>query len=117
MPYDICDDEVCLEYIESEMAAKGVTQQTIDMKRSETEMKMLDDLKQIYLQQLILINNSNKPATNNKTNNSRQTFVSKNDHDLHRIKGNFSFVDFLTFNLSKFYVVRENFLRVSFIRL
>jgi protein phosphatase 1 regulatory subunit 16A len=71
MPYDICDDEVCLEYIESEMAAKGVTQQTIDMKRSETEMKMLDDLKQIYLQQLILINNSNKPASNNKTNNSK----------------------------------------------
>ncbi len=46
----------------------------------------------------------------NKTNNSRQTFMSKKDHDLHRIKGNFSFVDFLTFNLSKFYVVRENFL-------
>lgn len=49
MPYDICDDEVCLEYIESEMAKKGVTQQAIDMKRSETEMKMLDDLKQICL--------------------------------------------------------------------
>lgn len=49
MPYDICDDEVCLEYIESEMARKGVTQQAIDMKRSETEMRMLDDLKQICL--------------------------------------------------------------------
>ena len=60
MPYDICDDEICLEYIESEMASKGVTQQTIDMKRSETEMKMLDDLKQIYLQQLLLINNQAK---------------------------------------------------------
>jgi ankyrin repeat protein len=46
MPYDICDDEVCLEYIESEMALRGVTQQTIDMKRSETEMRMLEDLKQ-----------------------------------------------------------------------
>jgi hypothetical protein len=49
MPYDICDDEVCLEFIESEMAKKGVTQQAIDMKRSEAEMKMLDDLKQICL--------------------------------------------------------------------
>ena len=47
MPYDICDDEVCLEYIESEMARRGVTQQTIDMKRSETEMRMLEDLKQM----------------------------------------------------------------------
>ena len=47
MPYDICDDEVCLEYIESEMARRGVTQHTIDMKRSETEMRMLDDLKQM----------------------------------------------------------------------
>jgi len=41
MPYDICDDELCLEYIESEMAIRGVTQQAIDMKRSETEMRML----------------------------------------------------------------------------
>lgn len=49
MPYDICDDELCLEYIESEMALRGVTQQAIDMKRSETEMRMLDDLKQICM--------------------------------------------------------------------
>ena len=49
MPYDICDDELCLEYIESEMAHRGVTQQAIDMKRSETEMRMLDDLKQICM--------------------------------------------------------------------
>lgn len=47
MPYDICDDEVCLEYIESEMAARGVTQQTIDAKRANQEFRMLDDLKQI----------------------------------------------------------------------
>jgi protein phosphatase 1 regulatory subunit 16A len=45
MPYDICDDEVCLEYIESEMATRGVTQQTIDFKRAEVEFKMLEDVK------------------------------------------------------------------------
>lgn len=49
MPYDICEDEVCLEYIESEMASRGVTQQTIDLKRSESEFRMLDDLKILCL--------------------------------------------------------------------
>lgn len=62
MPYDICDDEVCLEFIESEMAKKGVTQQAIDMKRSEAEMKMLHDLKQICLN------------THNNNNNQSITF-------------------------------------------
>ena len=52
MPYDICDDELCLEYIESEMASRGITQQTIDSKRSETELRMLSDLKLICLKQL-----------------------------------------------------------------
>ena len=62
MPYDICDDEVCLEYIESEMARRGVTQQTIDMKRSETEMRMLEDLKQ-----MVYTTNSNANANNNNS--------------------------------------------------
>ena len=80
MPYDICDDEICLEYIESEMAAKGVTQQTIDLKRSETEMKMLEDLKQIYMQQLHFIspvsNKSNKNQLNtNSSNTNSQAWV------------------------------------------
>ena len=66
MPYDICDDEVCLEYIESEMAARGVTQQTIDIKRSETEIKMLEDLKQIYYKQLNNSGNSNPIVNDNK---------------------------------------------------
>lgn len=52
MPYDICEDEVCLEYIESEMASRGVTQQTIDIKRSETEFRMLDDLKSLCFSQI-----------------------------------------------------------------
>lgn len=45
MPYDICDDEICLEYIESEMANRGVTQQAIDIKRAENEIRMLEDVK------------------------------------------------------------------------
>ncbi len=64
MPYDICDDEVCLEYIESEMAARGITQQTIDFKRSETELKMLNDLKQICFKQINHVLNFNKSADN-----------------------------------------------------
>ena len=67
MPYDICDDEVCLEYIESEMAARGVTQQTIDQKRSESEVKMLEDLKQIYYKQLNNSGNHN-PIVNDSKN-------------------------------------------------
>ena len=49
LPYDICDDEACLEYIESEMANRGVTQQTIDFKRAEIEFKMLEDIKYMSL--------------------------------------------------------------------
>ena len=49
MPYDICDDELCLEYIESEMANRGVTQQAIDIKRTEVEIRMLEDIKKYKL--------------------------------------------------------------------
>ncbi len=65
MPYDICDDEICLEYIESEMAARGITQQTIDFKRSETELKMFNDLKQICFKQINYVLNFNKNAEGN----------------------------------------------------
>ena len=68
MPYDICDDEVCLEFIESEMARRGVTQQTIDMKRSETEMRMLEDLKQ-------MVYTTNNGANANMKNNSNAGFL------------------------------------------
>lgn len=50
MPYDICEDEKCLDYIENEMAKRGVTQQLIDNTRAHTEMQMLEDLKKIALQ-------------------------------------------------------------------
>ncbi|XP_069943582.1 protein phosphatase 1 regulatory subunit 16A isoform X2 [Cherax quadricarinatus] len=45
MPYDICEDDATLDYIESEMARRGVTQRLIDETRSATETYMLNDLK------------------------------------------------------------------------
>ncbi|KAL1492190.1 hypothetical protein ABEB36_012673 [Hypothenemus hampei] len=45
MPYDICEDEQALDYIESEMAKNGVTQQLIDETRASTERQMLADMK------------------------------------------------------------------------
>ena len=44
MPYDICEDETTLSYIENEMAKRGVTQELIDTTRAETENAMLHDL-------------------------------------------------------------------------
>ncbi|XP_076303972.1 protein phosphatase 1 regulatory subunit 16A-like [Tachypleus tridentatus] len=45
MPYDICEDDSTLDYIESEMAKQGVTQEMIDETRAATEKQMLADLK------------------------------------------------------------------------
>lgn len=45
MPYDICEDEQALDYIESEMAKNGVTQHLIDETRASTERKMLVDMR------------------------------------------------------------------------
>ncbi|XP_050306434.1 protein phosphatase 1 regulatory inhibitor subunit 16B [Anthonomus grandis grandis] len=45
MPYDICEDEQALDYIEGEMAKNGVTQQLIDETRGSTERKMLADMR------------------------------------------------------------------------
>lgn len=47
MPYDICEDEAALDYIEGEMAKRGVTQQLIDDTRAATERQMLVDVKKI----------------------------------------------------------------------
>lgn len=44
MPYDLCEDDTTLSYIENEMARRGVTQELIDETRSETERKMMTDL-------------------------------------------------------------------------
>ena len=35
MPYDLCEDETTLSYIENEMAKRGVTQDLIDNTRYE----------------------------------------------------------------------------------
>jgi len=47
MPYDICEDESTLDYIESEMARRGVTQELIDQTRASNERLMLSELKQV----------------------------------------------------------------------
>merc|ERR1719419_1988132 len=47
MPYDICEDETTLSFIENEMAKRGVTQDLIDETRSRTETRMLSDLMQL----------------------------------------------------------------------
>ena len=49
MPYDLCEDDTTLSYIENEMAKRGVTQELIDETRAETERRMLRDL-QVCLQ-------------------------------------------------------------------
>lgn len=50
MPYDICEDEEALDYIENEMARRGVTQELIDETRANTEMRMLRDLQMAVAQ-------------------------------------------------------------------
>ncbi|XP_053201240.1 uncharacterized protein LOC128386259 [Panonychus citri] len=47
MPYDICEDEATLDYIESEMAKRGITQEMIDETRASVENRMLADLKKV----------------------------------------------------------------------
>ena len=47
MPYDICDEEATLDYIESEMAKRGVTQELIEEIRALPETKMLEDMQAI----------------------------------------------------------------------
>ncbi|XP_017843488.2 protein phosphatase 1 regulatory subunit 16A isoform X2 [Drosophila busckii] len=47
MPYDLCDDENTLDFIEGEMAQRGVTQELIDETRSSTERAMLRELTEV----------------------------------------------------------------------
>ncbi|XP_077209627.1 protein phosphatase 1 regulatory subunit 16A isoform X2 [Paroedura picta] len=44
MPYDLCEDEVTLDYIETAMADQGITQDTIEEARSAVERVMVDDI-------------------------------------------------------------------------
>lgn len=50
MPYDICEDEQTLDFIESEMSKRGVTQELIDTTRARTENRMLADMKKLATQ-------------------------------------------------------------------
>ncbi|XP_071176684.1 protein phosphatase 1 regulatory subunit 16A-like isoform X8 [Mytilus edulis] len=47
MPYDICEDEVTLDYIETEMAKIGITQEEIDERRLIPERNMLNDVSRL----------------------------------------------------------------------
>lgn len=47
MPYDLCDNEETLDFIEAEMSQRGVTQELIDETRASTETLMLVDLEVI----------------------------------------------------------------------
>ncbi|UYV85155.1 PPP1R16B [Cordylochernes scorpioides] len=47
MPYDICEDESTLDYIETEMAKRGITQELIDDTRAANENQMLEDMKRL----------------------------------------------------------------------
>ncbi|CAF1661512.1 unnamed protein product, partial [Adineta ricciae] len=44
MPYDICDDDITLDYIETQMDRIGITQEMIDKTRAQVENQMLIDL-------------------------------------------------------------------------
>jgi ankyrin repeat protein len=55
MPFDICEDEATLDYIESEMIKRGITQEMIDLTRASNEIQMLSNLEDL--------------ASNSKTNN------------------------------------------------
>lgn len=47
MPFDICEDEATLDYIESQMIKRGVTQEMIDLTRASSEIQMLSSLEEL----------------------------------------------------------------------
>ncbi|GCB84171.1 hypothetical protein scyTo_0024700 [Scyliorhinus torazame] len=47
MPYDLCEDDVTLDYIESTMAQQDITQEKIDESRMATEKWMIEDIRQL----------------------------------------------------------------------
>ena len=52
MPYDICDDDRTLDYIEAQMDRTGITQQMIDETRAQMENQMLLDLQSLVKKSL-----------------------------------------------------------------
>lgn len=47
MPYDLCEDDVTLDHIETAMAEQGITQERIEESRAATERKMVADIQQL----------------------------------------------------------------------
>ncbi|XP_078392197.1 protein phosphatase 1 regulatory subunit 16A isoform X2 [Cetorhinus maximus] len=47
MPYDLCEDDVTLDYIESAMAQQDITQEKIDEARMATERWMIKDIRRL----------------------------------------------------------------------
>ncbi|CAF1396907.1 unnamed protein product [Adineta ricciae] len=52
MPYDICEDEPTLTYIETQMDRIGITQEMIDNARAQVENQMLRDLQKLVKKSL-----------------------------------------------------------------
>lgn len=52
MPYDICDDDRTLDYIETQMDRRGITQEMIDETRAKIENHMLMDLQNLVKKSL-----------------------------------------------------------------
>ncbi|XP_073524944.1 protein phosphatase 1 regulatory subunit 16A-like isoform X1 [Phyllobates terribilis] len=47
MPYDLCEDDVTLDHIETAMADQGITQEKIEEARAATELMMVSDIRQL----------------------------------------------------------------------
>lgn len=47
LPFDICDDEATLDYLESQMVSQGITQELIEKTRNSVESKMLIDIEEL----------------------------------------------------------------------
>ncbi|XP_033011923.1 protein phosphatase 1 regulatory subunit 16A [Lacerta agilis] len=47
MPYDLCEDDATLDYLETAMADQGITQDTIEEARSAVERAMVDDIRRL----------------------------------------------------------------------
>uniref|UniRef100_A0A674I0A5 Protein phosphatase 1 regulatory subunit 16A n=1 Tax=Terrapene triunguis TaxID=2587831 RepID=A0A674I0A5_9SAUR len=47
MPYDLCEDDVTLDYIETAMADQGITQEKIEEARAATEHSMVEDIRKL----------------------------------------------------------------------
>ncbi|XP_051632278.1 protein phosphatase 1 regulatory subunit 16A, partial [Manacus candei] len=47
MPYDLCEDEATLDFLESAMAEQGITQERIEEARAATERSMIREIREL----------------------------------------------------------------------